>query len=133
MPHPLTFPASPARRSTTGRPAPRVHGRLWRQLAATPTPASAGELAAAIGTSIQTADHRLKLWVSAGLVERIAGRPQRYRLDPAQEPHSMPPAITAAGRAKPRAPTAAERMWRAMRTLKRFDLPALRLTAGTGG
>ena len=130
MARPLSHALPTQRRSTAGRPAPRVNGGLWRQLVAASAPASAGELAAAIGTSIQTADHRLKLWVRAGLVERIAGRPQRYRFDPAKEPSSMPPAIAADGRAKPPVPTAAERLWRAIRTLKRFDLPALRLTAG---
>ena len=110
--------------------AARPHQALWKQLLAAPAPVTTGELSAAIGASFQTADFRLGQWVRAGLVERHGRRPHRYRLAPTTERTALPPAVTSGGRAKPRVPAAYQRLWAAIRVLKRFDLPILAMTSG---
>lgn len=108
----------------------RAQAQLWSALIASPEPASATMLGAASGTCAKVADFRLKCWLGAGLVERIGNRPARYRLLPKTERTPMPPIIKD-GRALPRPVPAYQRLWRVMRVLRTFDLPQLRLTAGT--
>lgn len=115
----------------SGTPVRRVQAQLWDALRSGDGDLTAAELHRVTGTSFQTVAHRLGLWVNAGLVARSGRRPLRYRLI-TTESSPMPPIIDGAGRAVPRLPTASERLWAAMRVLKRFDVHLLMITAGTG-
>lgn len=111
-------------------PETAVEGPLWRTLAATPTPASIAELHLACRAKPNAIQHRLSRWVLAGLVTRIEGRPKRFVMSDSTERTAEPPIVAIDGRAKPRVRTARDRMWSAIRVLKRFDLPTLMISSG---
>lgn len=111
---------------------------LWAALRNRNEPATAKELALAIGASKGGIAWSLRLWTRAGLLTAIKPRDdadggkikERTRFIMASDArvHHTPPSLNSANQiTKPRAGRAA--MWRAMRVLKRFDLVELRIVA----
>jgi len=107
-----------------------VEGPLWRALAAAPSPASVADLHVQCHGHPNAIQHRLARWVRAGLVARFDGRPKLYAMIDTIEPTPEPPSVRIDGRLQPRPRTARERLWSAIRVLKRFDLPQLLMSAG---
>lgn len=106
-----------------------VQHRVWSALLAQDEPVRFGELVPA-GANRASAYQSLERWVSAGLVERT-GSPSHYRyhLNDNTDRSPMPPVVTASGSAVRRASPAYQRIWSAIRVLRRFDLPLLIITA----
>lgn len=111
---------------------PRSHIRLWAALVKADRPVTVGELSDQVGVNFQVADFRMNLWVDAGLIERIGRRPFQYQFTPETEKSPLPPIIDKAGRARARRPTSYQKIWHAIRVLKTFDIPMLRMVSGTG-
>lgn len=103
---------------------------LWRQLAAAAAPASVRELHLDTKAHPNAIQHRLDRWVRAGLVTRIEGTPKRYAMNDDTPRTPKPPRVARDGRTSPRAHTARDALWRAMRVLRTFDLPQVRIAAG---
>ncbi|HEU4958982.1 MAG TPA: hypothetical protein VFT56_01125 [Sphingomonas sp.] len=109
-----------------------VQAPLWRALQQADRPVTIAELHVAAGVHPGSIDFRLNAWRRAGLVGRIEGRPHRYYMEAATDRHPSPPMIARGGRVVARKPAAYERIWTAIRVLKRFDLPSLSIAAGAG-
>lgn len=115
-----------------------VRHPLWTALRSRQEPATALELATAIGTTKGSIAWSLTLWTRAGFL--IASKPSEAGAAKKSKPrknfimanearvHPTPPSLNAANQiTRPRAGRSA--MWRAMRVLKRFDLVELRIVA----
>lgn len=111
---------------------------LWADLRSREEPASAPELAAAIGVNRGSIAWLLSLWTQAGLLTVIKPgadetrgkftKRKRFVMANDARVHPAPPSLNAAKEiSRKRGGRAA--MWRAIRVLKRFDLVQLRLTA----
>jgi len=115
-------------------PGTPVETPLWRALLAAEQPRTIRELHQDCGAAPNAIQHRLSRWRKAGLVMRIDGQPIRFAVAPKiandPEPPLVPPHVDVEGRITMRQPTASDRLWIAMRVMKRFDLPQLMLTAG---
>jgi hypothetical protein len=98
---------------------------LWRELRAAPAPRRLGELAAAIGATPRCLLAPLAGWARAGLVTVQPGSPRHYVM---ADDNPTPPKI-AGGTAQPRQPSQRQRLWTAVRVLKRFDVPTVMMTA----
>lgn len=72
---------------------------------------------------------RLRRWQRRGHLVITEGRPRRFKLSPAAPDVAEPPRVSIDAQVAPRLRTAKDRMWAAMRVLKRFDLPLLMITA----
>lgn len=107
---------------------------LWAALQNREAPACTAELARAIGATSRPVQLRLRSWAKAGLLTvtlNPAVHPnyrKEYAMTEASRATAAPPAVDHRG--QPRLERAGrDRMWRAIRTLKRFDLPTLLMTA----
>lgn len=101
----------------------------WAALRRLGRPATLDEIAALSGAADRPLYCRLRRWRRRGLVVKHEFQPRRFVLSPDAPDVAEPPIVTAAAEVKPRAATARERIWAAMRVLKRFDLPQLMMTA----
>lgn len=106
-------------------PARDVAVPVWRALRAASEPCSVRDLQRATGSRPDSVRLRLHYWLKAGLVSRVAEKPARYRLVSAEQ---GPPAMSRNAILR-RGPSQRQRMWIAMRVLKRFDLPTLMIAA----
>lgn len=107
---------------------------LWSALQSRETPACTAELARAIGAASRPVQLRLLSWARAGLLTvtfNPAVHPnyrKEYAMTEASRARAAPPAVDHRG--QPRSERdGRDRMWRAIRTLRRFDLPTLMMTA----
>lgn len=111
-------------------PSGPVEAPLWRSLTELSAPASVAELQRATAAHPNAIMHRLHRWVRAGLVNRIEGEPLRYTMNDNAPRTPAPPRVTIDGTVKSRpANTTRDRLWRSMRVLRSFDLPALMMAA----
>lgn len=99
---------------------------LWDALAEAGKALSVTDLLCRTTVNRGAAENRLRHWSRGGYIIRIPGRPVRYAMPP--QAASTPPSVTADGVVARRVPDR-ERLWLAMRVLKRFDFPALQITA----
>jgi len=113
-----------------GTPDHAVEAPLWRALGAATAPASTFQLHAATNAHPNAIQHRLDRWVRAGLVTRIEGKPKLYAMNDDTPRTALPPRVARDGRVTARAPTARDKLWRAMRVLRTFDLPTLVISTG---
>lgn len=100
---------------------------LWRTMQADREPRSIVELHSATRATPNSIQHRLSRWRQAGLVARIDGTPPRFIMTAPDTP--LPPVVALSGRCRPRTPNIRERLWHAMRVLRTFDMPQLKLAA----
>lgn len=106
-----------------------VERPLWQALAAAPAPASVAELHLACSAHPNAIQHRLTRWHRAGFIHRIEGRPLRFAMSDHVANDPEPPSVSIQGRATPRKRSGRARIWSAMRVLKTFDVPQLRIAA----
>lgn len=107
---------------------------LWIELRTRLSPASVVDLAGALGAPPSAISWRLSRWVAAGLLRKVpaaANAEQKrtlYLMPEAVRRQPAPPPLDQACR-----PSGArggrDAMWRAIRTLRRFDLPTLVITS----
>lgn len=103
-----------------------VAGPLWSALRAAAEPLSISELHIASRAHPNAIQLRLKRWQRAGLVEVVPSNPRRFTML-AGAP-KLPPTVNRAGVAGPPS-TMQDRLWRAMRVMRRFTLPELIMAA----
>lgn len=101
---------------------------LWEALQARQEPATITELAEQIGAPPNSVQLRLLSWSRAGLLTVNFNGRKTYTMTEKSRALGTPPAINIEGKPK-RDTKGRDRMWRAMRTLRRFDLPTLLITA----
>lgn len=87
------------------------------------------ELIAASGCADRPLYCRLRRWSRSGWVRRIDAQPQRFALSADAPDIAEPPKVSIDGGVREKRRSARERLWSAMRVLKRFDLPMLMMTA----
>ena len=103
---------------------------VWQALRRLDRPATLAELCAATGAGDRPLYCRIFRWIGSGHIVRVEPEPERFVLTDAGREAEEPPAFH---RHKPRKMTTQrERIWRAMRVLKRFDVPLLMITAEVG-
>lgn len=112
-----------------------VQEPLWRTLLSASEPMSVPELRDVIRASPSAIKLRLTRWEQAGLVARADGPAVRYVItedgrSAANDDHRAPPTVRADGSVLPRNRSQRARLWSAIRVLKRFSLPELKMSAG---
>jgi hypothetical protein len=112
-------------RTTIGK----VARPLWEELRRAETPLSVAELHQRCAAHPNAIQLRLKRWERAGLVICTASAPRRFIMP--EGAADQPPTVNRAGVVSA-GTTLQDRLWRAMRGLRRFSLPELCLTAGVG-
>lgn len=105
---------------------PQPYRRLWQALLTAPVPMTMRELSVVARADRKTASWRIARWHRADALDATTDTPRRYSL---KERTPLPPMIDCKRRAKPRGRPAYQRIWDAMRVLKTFDVPLLRVTA----
>lgn len=114
-------------------PSGPVEAPLWRNLTGADAPVSVADLHRATSAHPNSIEHRLTRWVRAGLITRIEGTPLRYVMNDNAPRSPLPPRVSIDGTVRPRpVATTRERLWRSMRVLRSFDLPALMMAAEAG-
>lgn len=106
-----------------------VAAPLWAAMRGADRPLSIAELhvvARATPGSIYT---RLERWRRAGFVRRHEGRPVRFAMTDTASAAAKPPTVNRAGVPGSAAPSQRERLWRAIRILRNFDLPRLMMSS----
>lgn len=118
--------------SHSGRAAAPTDGTLsqvtWAALRRLARPATTAEILAATGEADRPVYCRLRRWLRQGFVVRDKGEPKKFSLTAEAPDIAAPPKVGEALRIH-RRPTARQRLWAAMRVLKRFDVPMLMMTA----
>ncbi|WP_343526929.1 hypothetical protein [Sphingomonas sp.] len=115
--------------TSSGR-APVVISRpLWQALQSASTPRSIAELQAECRVDYDAVHAALSRWQKRGAVVRHPGKPLRFALAPDAQTDAPPSGPTEDGQARMRQRTARQRIWTAMRVLKTFDVPTLRMAA----
>ncbi|WP_156454134.1 hypothetical protein [Sphingomonas sp. CCH15-F11] len=110
-------------------PAARVTAAdaLWAALLRAPEPLSVGELHDACRVLPATIHSRLWAWRRAGIVQTVGDNPLTFTLD---DQHRTPRAPRVRHDGSPTTlRLGRERMWRAIRILRSFDIPTLEFTA----
>lgn len=107
-------------------PKSRVARPLWAAMRAARQPLTIRELHLASGAHPNAIQLRLRRWERAGYVLRQAGMPNRFSLGKAAP--VTPPTVNDKGEKGVMA-NCRDRLWRAMRILKKFDVPTLQLAA----
>lgn len=102
-----------------------VTAPLWKALRSAEQPLSVSELHCVTQAHPNAIQLRLKRWERAGLVSVVSTSPRKFVMKATE---SQPPTMKANGTLV-RRPNGRQRMWTAMRVLKRFDLPTLMMTA----
>lgn len=103
-----------------------VERPLWDALRMARSPASVADLHVATSAHPNSIQLRLKRWERAGLVQVTSSQPRRFIMI---DKSPTPPKVSNAGKVA-RTTTMRQRLWIAMRVLKRFDLPTIMMTAG---
>ncbi|MEA3017331.1 MAG: hypothetical protein QOI38_2053 [Sphingomonadales bacterium] len=101
----------------------------WRALRKLGRAATFEEILAASGAADRPLYCRLRRWVEQGFVEVLPAIPRKFSLAPAAPDVPVPPKVNEQGEVKPQRRSAREKMWKAMRVLKTFDVPMLMMTA----
>lgn len=117
----LTTKGSPRVRATVSRP-------LWAALRSATAPRSIADLLAECPGTYDTVHTALKRWQDRGAVVRQPGKPLRFRLVDGAD-HLPPDGRSDTAKTNIRERSARQRIWAAMRVLKTFDAPTLRMTA----
>ena len=103
---------------------------VWRALRRLGRPATFQEIQAASGAADRPLYCRLWRWVGQGFVRKHKAEPRRFALAASAPDVAVPPIVNEAFEIKaPAVPSSRERMWKAMRVLKSFDIPMLMITA----
>lgn len=117
----LTTKGTPRIRAAIAQP-------LWAALRSATGPQSIGDLMASCPGSYDTVHTALKRWQDRGAVVRHAGKPIRFHV--AEGADQLPPdGRSDTAKTNMRERSARQRIWAAMRVLKTFDQPTLRMTA----
>ncbi|MET3436345.1 hypothetical protein [Sphingomonas sp. 1185] len=116
----------------TSKGTPRVKAvvsqPLWAALRSATAPQSIADLLASCPGTYDTVHTALKRWQDRGAVVRHTGKPLRFRLVDGAD--SLPPdGRSETAKTNMRERSARQRIWAAMRVLKTFDAPTLRMTA----
>jgi len=100
----------------------------WAALRRIGRPATFSEILQATGATDRGLYCRLWRWVEQGHLVKIAAEPIRFALTEEAPDVGEPPRVSKDLEVRPRR-TARDRIWSAMRVLKRFDVPMLMMTA----
>jgi hypothetical protein len=101
----------------------------WQALRRLDRPVTHEELVAASGCADRPLYCRLRRWCRSGWIRKIEAQPKRFALSADAPDIAEPPKVSIGGEVRERRRSARERLWAAMRVLKRFDLPMLMMTA----
>lgn len=113
------------------QPAPTegaLSASAWTAMRRIGRPATFAEILQASGAADRPLYCRLYRWVRDGHVVKTAPQPTLFVLTDDAPDVGEPPKVSGTFQVRPRK-TARDRMWSAMRVLKRFDLPLLMMTA----
>jgi hypothetical protein len=113
----------------TGRVKAVVGVPLWQALRSAQAPRTIAELQAVCPVSYDAARDALTRWQRRGAVVRHPGRPLRFGLAPSIRTDTPPDGRSKEARTRMRQRSARQRIWTAMRVLKTFDAPTLRMAA----
>ncbi|HEX8224488.1 MAG TPA: hypothetical protein VF605_11790 [Allosphingosinicella sp.] len=129
-PEPHRYEIAPAFASQIEAPSfGTLSSDAWTALRRLGRPATLEEIIAASGVADRPLYCRLLRWRRRGAIVKHEQLPRRYALSPAAPDVAEPPQVAPTGEVREQRPSARERMWRAMRILKRFDVPVLMMTA----
>ncbi len=118
----LTTKGTPRIKAAVARP-------LWAALRASSSPRSIADLLKECPGTYDTIHTALKRWQERGAVVRHSGNPLRFRV--VEGADSLPPdGRSDTAKTNIRERSARQRIWAAMRVLKTFDAPTLRIAAG---
>ncbi|MGW8138987.1 hypothetical protein [Sphingomonas zeae] len=102
---------------------------LWQALRSAKAPRTIAQLQAACQVDYGSVHVALKRWQARGAVVRHPGKPLRFGLAPTARTDTPPDGRSEEDHIRMRLRTARQRIWTAMRVLKTFDAPTLRMSA----
>lgn len=102
---------------------------LWQILRSASAPRTIAELQAECPVSYDSLHATLKRWQRRGAIVRHPGKPLRFGLAPTIRSDTPPDGRSEEARTRMRQRSARQRIWTAMRVLKTFDAPTLRMAA----